>query len=1044
MTERNEMNDIAGPDPDEKGQASPELPKRSPQGRGSGSGRDSVSQDIPDTRIAKVTPLGDQSTLPDPARRPRSPGEKTPSGGTMIERLQSYSVREERYDMKGELARGGMGAILKVWDRDLRRNLAMKVVLGKDDADQPGSTPSVDDRTLGRFLEEAQVTSQLDHPGVVPVHELGLDANGQVYFTMALVKGRDLSRIFELVHKKREGWSLGRAVGVILKVCEAMAYAHAKGVIHRDLKPSNIMVGRFGEVYVMDWGLAKVLGQEDKKDIRVRPKPTVSVSVVRTERSTESTDSALVTMDGDVVGTPAYMSPEQARGDLAAMGPHSDVYSLGAILYHLIAGHMPYSPPRARVNGHAIWGMVQNGPPTALDRSASDAPEELISICEKAMARDPSQRYADTKEMEEDLQALIEGRVVKAHGGGTWVELRKWVLRNRRLAAASALTVLALCVGLIATGIGYRALQRESEAQTERAQALKRVSGLSDGKLLEWAQTAAAELWPASTDRVPHLQQWLDEHAAPLLERKPVHESHLEELRLQALAAEVGPREVSDTGGTEAKTESTEPAQSSEPEELRFSDVELQWQHDELRDLVRDLKQFADPDQGTVASVQRRLTFAREVRERTIDGAEAQTLWSAAIADIATLETYAGLELAPQEGLLPLGRNPRTGLWEFWHLQTGEKPLPNPDWSFSGSEVTEKPKTASNNQPFNRWRITGETGLVFVLIPAGTFRMGATVPSLGAVYEETREKLRVQKVTPGQLGASLTLREGDSLVTLNGLAVNTPGDVVSALSELASNDEVTLVVLRDGAELTLSGSLPPSNYDPLAQPNESPVREVTLEPYFLSKYEMTQSQWKRFVGRNPSKYPIGWDWSGKQSPVAEQSPVEQVSWKDCKLALDQLGLTLPTEAQWENAARAQTATRWWCGHDKMSIEATRAGNLADAWTQKQPGAPRWTFESWLNDQWGVHAPVGTFRPNPYGLHDTIGNVGEWCRDVHAEYKVDPAPGDGERTAEGARLRIARGGTHTNSAPAARTTDREDATPSTRYGFLGIRPARPIR
>jgi len=182
-----------------------------------------------------------------------------------------------------------MGAILKVWDEDLRRSLAMKVILGKGDGAIGGETPPVDRRLLARFLEEAQVTGQLDHPGIVPVHELGLDAEGRVYFTMKLVKGRDLKQIFELAFEEREGWNETRALGVILKVCEAMAYAHKKGVIHRDLKPANVMVGGFGEVFVMDWGLARVLGQKDTHDLRLQP--VAATSSLATERREERQDA---------------------------------------------------------------------------------------------------------------------------------------------------------------------------------------------------------------------------------------------------------------------------------------------------------------------------------------------------------------------------------------------------------------------------------------------------------------------------------------------------------------------------------------------------------------------------------------------------------------------------------------------------------------------------------------------------------------------------------------------------------------------------------
>ena len=160
----------------------------------------------------------------------------------VLRRLAQREPASGRYSLKGEVARGGQGVVLRVWDEDLRRNLAMKVMLGRGEAAVSGHTPAPDSRTLGRFLEEAQVTGQIDHPGIVPVHELGLDDQGRVFFTMKLVKGEDLKAVFERVHAGEAEWSQTRALSILLRVCEAMAYAHSKGVIHRDLKPGNIMV----------------------------------------------------------------------------------------------------------------------------------------------------------------------------------------------------------------------------------------------------------------------------------------------------------------------------------------------------------------------------------------------------------------------------------------------------------------------------------------------------------------------------------------------------------------------------------------------------------------------------------------------------------------------------------------------------------------------------------------------------------------------------------------------------------------------------------
>ena len=409
-------------------------------------------------------------------RRPSGSAAPDPALG-VVARIAARTRPSERYRIEGELARGGMGSIQRVWDEDLRRELALKRALPPEPG---GAAESFDSRKrtrLSRFIEEARVTGQLAHPGIVPVHELGVDAEGRAYFTMKLVQGATLEEVFDRARAGDATWSRTRVLDVLLRVCEAMAYAHSKGVIHRDLKPANVMVGAFGEVHVMDWGLARVLNSEGEDAARGEPTRDDADEPRDAPHGPASEDSSSRTLEGDVLGTLAYMSPEQARGKLSEIGPATDVYALGAMLYELLAGYAPHKPPGERADAAELWRRVRSGKVEPLPEKA--APPELAAICERALEADWRRRYGDMSALAEDLRAYLEGRVVQAYRTGAWAEARKWMQRNRALASALAAGLLAVFVGLVVAVMLRREADQNAlaaQASAERAEELARLA----------------------------------------------------------------------------------------------------------------------------------------------------------------------------------------------------------------------------------------------------------------------------------------------------------------------------------------------------------------------------------------------------------------------------------------------------------------------------------------------------------------------------------------------------------------------------------------
>ncbi|HVY45575.1 MAG TPA: serine/threonine-protein kinase, partial [Minicystis sp.] len=287
-----------------------------------------------------------------------------------------------RYAWVEVLGEGGMGRVARVRDRDLLRDVAMKVVRGELVADAAA---------LERFLFEARVTAYLDHPNIVPVHDVGLAADGEPFFTMKLVRGASLEAWIASLRDGRAAGApepgLARRLRLFLQLAGAVAFAHARGVLHRDLKPANVMVAEYGEVLVTDWGLALPLPGDAGEAVRGLMPEAVAV------RS---------------AGTPMYMPPEQIRGE--QLDARADVYALGAILFELVALRPAHDAPSL----DEVLRRTLEGEPPSLRAAVPDAPSSLAAVVAKAMARERDARYASVDELVEDVETVLDGRTPRA------------------------------------------------------------------------------------------------------------------------------------------------------------------------------------------------------------------------------------------------------------------------------------------------------------------------------------------------------------------------------------------------------------------------------------------------------------------------------------------------------------------------------------------------------------------------------------------------------------------------------------------------------
>lgn len=1076
------------------------------------------------SEVPHVSLRESKTEIDDPIMRPTSP--EVP-----------VHPADSRYQLHGEIARGGMGAIIKGRDIDLGRDLAIKVLL-----DSQKDNPEV----VRRFVEEAQIGGQLQHPGIVPVYELGQFADHRPFFSMKLVKGKTLAKL--LAERQEPDAERGRFIGIFEDICQTLAYAHSRGVIHRDLKPANIMVGAFGEVQVMDWGLAKVLtdgGVADENKARNRQKHLSAIKTLRNRVTNGSpgTEAAVgtETQMGSIMGTPAYMSPEQALGDIDHLDERADVFGLGAILCEILTG----KPPYIGEDGTAIFHRASQGQlEETIERlSAANADPNLIALTKSCLEFDPDARPRDAGELAKQVTEHLESVEAKLHE----TEKQRAVAaaraeeeRKRRHIQLALIASILLMFGVAGTGWKYlerlssqkqQQLIAEKQEQQNDAEATRLVEGLLQadtlqvGNIIEnvakyrkWAEDelktaylhspdgsnsklhAALAILPTDVSVLPFLQKRLLTVTAVQFESvRDLMQPHSLQLISEYWAVARDTAEAKSRRFRAACVLASYDSTNEHWQNVDFVDFVaeelvgvlpselLPW-----RNALRPVKQYLDEPLTRIFGDDNRDTLARgfvtdtlaEYRKDDVgslfdllaesDDKQFAVLYDRLVVHKEQAVYQANLEIArvaapessevDKESLAVRKANAANMLLR---MNAADQV-----WSLlkAGSDVRARnyiihwwpSRGGGSNAILNRFEQESDASIRrSLLFTLGEFEESAFPDSIREAF--ARELMTLYRTEPDaglRAASEWLLRRWGKTEAIDEInrGLRDEGNRSIANPGWYVNSQGQNFVVIDAGTFRMGAS----DFERERFAEEVLHERCINRRFAICSTEVTRSQWRQFCESQPDAV-----WKADQPQMqphmrTADSPMLGMTWFEaaryCNWLSEQEGIQadqwcyetnenqqygpgmkvrtnfwklqgyrLPTEAEWEFACRAHTATIRYYGSSETLL-------------------PK--FSWFLGNSDGHSSSVATLKPNDFGLFDMHGNAYEWCQD---RYRNDPSNGADvvvdapiAGSVNDDESRVIRGGAYDARASGLRSASRAPYRASSRSSTAGFRPVKTIR